>query len=173
MRNKLMRRGNRDTLGLRELIEKLPSNIIGIEIGCYAGESTSMFLESGKFQKLYCIDFWKDGFFEDRGTGEDLFDKIAMQYPDIIIKLKMDCNDILSYFKDMNDINFIYIDGNHTYEQVTIDIINALTLLQNKGIIAGHDYTYKYPGVIKAVNEQLILPDNVFIDTSWLKFLDM
>jgi len=37
-------------------------------------------------------------------------------------------------------LDFIYIDGQHTYEAVTHDIIHAEKLVKPGGIIAGHDY---------------------------------
>ena len=48
-------------------------------------------------------------------------------------------------------------------------------ILNGKGIIAGHDYinTERNPfiGVINAVDEMLGKPDQVFKDSSWIKFL--
>lgn len=37
-------------------------------------------------------------------------------------------------------LDFIYIDGQHTYEAVTHDIRHATLLVKPGGIIAGHDY---------------------------------
>jgi len=37
-------------------------------------------------------------------------------------------------------LDFIYIDGQHTYEAVTHDIQHAEKLMKSGGIIAGHDY---------------------------------
>ena len=49
-----------NTKGLKELISSLPSNLVMAEIGCYAGLSTKMFMESGKVKTLYAIDIWED-----------------------------------------------------------------------------------------------------------------
>ena len=42
--------------GLLKLINELPDKISMIEIGSWQGESTEMFLKSGKVIKLYSID---------------------------------------------------------------------------------------------------------------------
>jgi len=156
--------------GLRDLIKLLPSGLVGIEVGSYAGESSSIFAESGKFKVLYCVDFWKEGYYEGRGTGEEQFDKLDNP---IIVKVKINNDDILDYFE--TKIDFIYIDADHTYESVKKDINNAFWILDGKGIIAGHDYinteANPFIGVINAVDEMLGKPDQVFKDSSWIKFL--
>lgn len=49
-------------------------------------------------------------------------------------------------------IDFIFIDGSHTYDYVVSDSLNAINLLRNgKGIILWHDYI-TWPTVQKAIN---------------------
>ena len=153
--------------GLLELIKLLPNDITGIEIGCYAGESTSLFLNSGKFKKLYCVDFWQPGHYENRATGEQQFDNMINHYPNAE-KCKMDCNDIVDRF---NSIDFIYIDGSHEYAQIVKDIKNSLVLLDGKGIIAGHDWHPETPDVERAVTDIIGVVDYRFADSSWVKVL--
>jgi predicted O-methyltransferase YrrM len=169
MKMVLMRQDVPGIEGLKELISHLPDNILGIEVGCYAGESTEIFAASGKFRDLICIDFWKEGFYDDRGTAEAeaAFDLVAARYPLIISKHKADSAVLEKY---MIRPDFIYIDADHSYEQVKNDIENALALLNGKGVIAGHDYVPEFPGVIQAVDE-LVKPTHFFKDSSWLKVL--
>jgi len=156
--------------GLNDLIKLLPDNIVGIELGSYAGESAEIFCQSGKFKELHCFDIWNGDYHV--GTGEAEFDFIKKKYPEIV-KYKEYSNKIVEIFKNKH-IDFIYIDAMHTYEAVKEDIKNSLIVLNNKGIIAGHDYidTPRNPfgGVIKAVNENF-KPDYLFQDTSWIKIL--
>lgn len=170
MREMLMRQDTNGINGLKELIKHLPDSIVGIEVGCYAGESTEIFASSGKFKKLYCVDFWKEGFYSDRGTkgAEEIFDTICNKYP-CIEKIKANSNDLCKIFQGKK-IDFIYIDGDHSYGQVKKDIQNSLTILNGGGIISGHDYVPEFPGVINAVDE-LIKPNKFFVDSSWLKIL--
>jgi predicted O-methyltransferase YrrM len=164
----LMRQDKNGIDGLKKLISHLPDNITGIEIGCYAGESTEIFASSGKFKKLYCVDFWKDGFYSDRGTtgAEFIFDKIAEEYP-CIEKIKANSNEIKELFKGKK-IDFIYIDGDHEYNQVVRDIKNSLEILSGSGIIAGHDFVPEFPGVQKAIKE-IIKTFTLFADSSWMR----
>ena len=51
-------------------------------------------------------------------------------------------------------IDYLHIDGDHSYEGLSADIINWLPKIKSNGIIAGHDYTTEYKtNVIKAVDE--------------------
>lgn len=52
-------------------------------------------------------------------------------------------------------LDMIFIDGNHGYEYCKRDIINYAPKLKEKGIMCGHDYHPRFPGVIKAVREML------------------
>lgn len=170
MNHILMRQDENGIKGLKELISHLPDDIVGIEIGSYAGESSEIFAESGKFKKLYCLDFWQDGFYADRGTAgaEKLFDQVVIKYP-CIEKVKANSNDIATIFNGVK-IDFIYIDGDHEYSQVSRDIKNSQLILKGHGFIAGHDYVKEFPGVQMAVRENIKTFD-VFVDSSWLKRL--
>ena len=52
-----------------------------------------------------------------------------------------------------SSLDFVYIDGNHQYSSVIEDLNIWYPKVKYRGIIAGDDYKYKFPGVIRAVNE--------------------
>lgn len=167
----LKMRGNSNTKGLLDLIDYIPNNLIMAEVGCYAGESTKMFLESGKVNLLYAIDIWEDEM--------DNFKKIQSNHNFSIVektfdesikgfnvkKIKMCFSKSL---ESLPTLDFVYIDANHDYEFVKDDITNALKKIKKGGLIAGHDYNEETPGVINAVNEIFGEPDIIFSDSSWL-----
>jgi predicted O-methyltransferase YrrM len=56
------------------------------------------------------------------------------------------------YAPYQGNIDFVFVDGSHTYDYVLSDSRNAITLLRNgKGIILWHDYPTT-PTVVKAIN---------------------
>ena len=60
------------------------------------------------------------------------------------------------YSPFLNSIDFIFVDGAHSYEYVVSDSQNALKLLRGKGIIVWHDYDTIYRGgrgLTRALNE--------------------
>jgi len=140
-----------------------------IEIGSFSGDSTEIFAQ--RFKKIYAIDPWKNGI-------GDITDKVDMfeVYQQFIKKIKPYNN--IEVIKDFSynaygrfedkSIDLVYIDGLHTYDSVAKDIKLFLSKIKDKGFICGHDYRNKFPGVIRAVFEQLTKPDKVFKDSSWV-----
>lgn len=87
-----------------------------------------------------------------RYSGTDYEKKITQLYGD---SAKFDLSPFL------NAIDFIFIDGSHSYEYVMGDSKQALKLLRNgQGVILWHDYG-KWKGVTRALNE-LYLEVNEF-----------
>ena len=164
-------RNSSNTQGLLDLIKALPDNIIMAEIGCYAGESTSMFMQSGKVRKMYAIDIWEDelNVYENIEKNHS-FRLVETKFDDAtrgmnIVKLKMDAESALP---ELPELDVIYIDANHEYDYIKKDIETSLKRLSPGSIICGHDYNLDSPGVIRAVNEFFGKPDRIFSDSSWL-----
>lgn len=171
----VLRTGNYKT-GLVNLTKSLSGDTMTmIEIGSYTGESTKIFIDSGKFNKIYCVDSWTD----DVNTWylsncsfeiiEQYFDNnIMSNYSDIVTKFKNYSYLVSDQFEN-ESIDFIYIDGSHDYQIVKQDITMYLPKVKNGGYIAGHDYINSFPDVIKAVNE-IFGKDNIkkFEDSSWI-----
>jgi hypothetical protein len=158
---------------LLEISQLLPNsqNLKMLEIGSYMGESTAMFASTGIFNEIHCIDP-HDGYEE----ANDIFDK---EWVDV--KAEFDINtrhfnniimhqdysyNIVDEFED-NYFDLIYIDAAHTYESVKKDI--ELYLPKCKRLMAGHDYSIQWPGVMLAVNELLGNPHFNCADSSWIK----
>lgn len=167
---------------LTDLIKTLPDKINMVEIGCYAGESMELFQQSGKIKKYYAVDIWDvpeklksivenpikpenhKFVYENIGIAEKQFDEKAAKYNNIV-KLKMDIKKAKPLIK--HKIDFIYIDGDHSYEGVKFDIEYAKKIIKKNGIIAGHDFNFK--GIEQAVREAFPNYEiQTFRDTSWL-----
>lgn len=159
----IMRKNKEMVDGLKKLINMLPKNIEMIELGTWSGEGLSHFMSSGKIKKCHCVDMWVDHY------AEQCVDTYVGHYGNVI-KHKGKTADMHGGFCD-NSVDFVYIDADHSYEGVLEDITNYLPKIKKGGIIGGHDYAGWYPGVIQAVDELLGKPDEIFEDTSWIKYL--
>jgi hypothetical protein len=163
--------------GLRELISyikkfKNTKEMRMIEIGSYAGESTKIFAE--EFKEVVSIDPFINDYDENDITCQymdltkvyDTFMQSISGYENIkhIRKTSDD-----AYFDLKNEkFDFIYIDGMHTYDQVSKDIDNYKNLINYDGFLGGHDYHPVWQGVVDAINENVGTPDATFSDTSWI-----
>ena len=59
----------------------------------------------------------------------------------------------LCNFIDDKTLDFVYVDGEHTYDAVSNDIEVWWPKIKENGILAGHDYNDTNPGTIRAVDE--------------------
>lgn len=171
-----MRGSSNDILGLLKLVNfnfKSRTDLVMLEIGSYAGQSTECFYLSNKFKQIYCIDPWSN--YNDPGDfasytnhlAESEFDKRIANMENIY-KLKAFSYEIHELFQN-EFFDLIYIDGCHTYEAVKQDIKLYLPKLKADGVLAGHDFNL--PGVNQAVIELCSYNGGIattnFEDSSW------
>lgn len=172
---------NLEMIGIIDLIRWLNDyfvygNRCMLEIGSYMGESTSLFASTHLFNEIHVLD-------PHEGVEEfnDLFDwtwedvkkewKINTRHWQDIIHLHNEYSyNMVDSFPNQS-FDFIYVDGNHSYEGVKQDLIDYLPKVANGGVLAGHDYHPVWPGVVDAVHEILGEPDATFADGSWVKII--
>src|SRR3989344_1076215 len=113
--------------------------IIGAEIGVQYGMNALYMLKELNLKRLYLIDPYER--YLDYADGEKRF----QEYKNIKgIAIKR-----LNRYK--NKTKFVYLDANHSYEFVKYEIENYWTLINQGGILGGHDF--EYYEVAKAVIE--------------------
>jgi len=55
---------------------------------------------------------------------------------------------------DLTEVDYVFIDGGHSYETVKSDLNNCKIVIENKGIVLCDDYNLSYaPGVKEAIDE--------------------
>lgn len=175
-------------------IQKIAYNLkpkVAVEIGSCAGGSARLLVPH--VEKLFCVDHWEDytdeaGFDKpitihyNKGawdkTPEERFAKFCQNLKpflfDKIYPLKGPSALWASVWTI--PIDFLFIDGCHSYEAVKADIEAWTPHVREGGMILGHDYrtepaghegfVWEFPGVAKAVHEHfsdvLIVPNTTF-----------
>ncbi|MCP5052677.1 MAG: class I SAM-dependent methyltransferase [bacterium] len=155
------------------LLEMLPKDSIGAEIGVHMGDFTRQILEKVSPKELHLIDPWKHeasstyknawyGGQAENGQKEmdERYSKVCDRFDGEISKgiVKVDrgfSTDILNQLPD-DYLDWVYIDGNHLYEYVKKDLELAFQKTKPGGYITGDDYTdggWWEGGVKKAVDE--------------------
>lgn len=90
--------------------------------------------------------------------NEASFDRVQSKWPHRIKKFKMFSHEAAELVKD-GTLDCVFIDGDHSYEGVRLDIDCWLPKVRPGGIISGHDfdntvkYGDKFKGVDRAVEE--------------------
>lgn len=153
-------------LKIREqILELLPENWIGCELGVFKGDFSKILASSPKMKELYLVDLFSAGIIIGSGDkngnnsqnidGQELFDLNKKQFSDRqnIHVIRGSSLDFLDS-QPNNSLDFIYIDSGHTYELTKSELRKSLEKISSRGIIAGHDYdANRYVGIYNAVNE--------------------
>ena len=121
-----------------------------VEVGCYAGQSAAHLgtLLSAKGGRLELVDLFNAPF------GVDVVrDTLAPLGPTLGRLIQGDSADMAAHFAD-GSLDYVFIDADHSYAAVSRDIDAWRPKVKPGGILAGHDFTPVFPGVIQAVTER-------------------
>lgn len=119
------------------------------EVGCFTGESTSVFGNQAKKRNEihYAIDWFKGtptSSLTHHLYGYDIFlifilNLRKLGLTDAVNTLHMTSEEAANILKD-NLFNIIFIDGDHRYKGIKRDIELFYPKLKKGGILCGHDY---------------------------------
>ena len=171
---------NKDAPNIMHII---PSGSRGAEIGVWMGNTSQQFLERG-VEHLYLVDSYSVEPYKNNSeatydeylakyskvTGEfteagftRYYDNV---YKSVVERFKGDSRVTVcrmtsdQWFDNQDDdiLDWIYVDGDHSYEGCLRDLNNALSKVKKGGMILGDDFghvgaRWQKPGVTKAVNE--------------------
>lgn len=151
-----------DAAALAHLLENNCPKIV-LELGCWLGNgSTQVFLRHTPH--LICVDHFQGNPNVVRhqaiATDYDVlgtFLRNTAQYRNQVSILQMDSNSASAMIADRS-LDFVFIDGDHSYHQTLSDIKNYLPKVKGGGVIAGHDCEGKlsqFSAEILAGSEQL------------------
>lgn len=146
----------------KKIFDSLPYGAVCVEVGCYFGHSVAYLAtlakESGKNIIVYAVDTF-EGSAEHKKqlTKSSFYDDFmanmkACGIDEYVMALRMQSVEAAKLFDDKT-IDFCFIDAAHDYENVKADCLAWEKKVKTGGILAGHDYSPSWPGVIKAVDE--------------------
>ncbi len=122
----------------------------GAEIGVDNGFYSEVLCQQNPNLKLHCIDPWKVYSKYEDIREERIFTK-RFEHTKKLLE-PYNCNIIrkssTGALKDFapRSLDFVYIDGNHTFDYVTEDLRGWSKIVKVGGIIAGHDYKGRRKG---------------------------
>ncbi len=141
-----------------DLLNLLPKNSIGAEMGVDEGEFSKAVLRVVRPKKLYLIDSWdSERFGESKHTSvqDEFRSEINLGRIEI---LRGYSHQTLGQFPD-HYFDWVYIDTDHTYRNTKLELEVSLRKVKKDGVIAGHDYVegnatsgVRY-GVLQAVDD--------------------
>lgn len=169
---------------LIQWIRRLDRRIVGAEVGVARGNTSEALLAEFPELSLWMVDPWSP--FE----GESQFDKSSQAEFDSAMEAAMLWTEFARHrryvvrqaspgaaerFSD-SSLDFVFIDGNHLYENVVADIAAWWPKVKRGGLLIGHDYAVygdadgKW-GVKRAVDEFVSAIDRELtrgLDGTWM-----
>ena len=142
------------------IYSKKPSDeMICVEIGSYEGRGSMLicdFLCENINSKLYCIDPFDDEYVKGKEStafwNNDCVGQLARfrnntkQYSKII-EYKGTSDEMINKLEN-NSVDFVFIDGDHSPDQVYKDAVNMFEKMKKNGVILFDDYLWTTNGII-------------------------
>jgi hypothetical protein len=144
---------------------RMRENLVGAEIGVAGGEHALSLLETLSIKRLYLIDPYDiyETYTEGKlhygadGIGLNKFkssaEKLLSRFADRIVWVREMSSDAANLITE--ELDFVYVDGNHAEDFVRQDINNFFPKLSSRGVIGGHDFyngfQREHDGVVRAV----------------------
>lgn len=150
---------------LKSLASQIPLGGTIVEIGSYRGKSTcylgtGLLISGNTSAHVQAIDLWTKGnTTSTKYHTEETWFMFNKQVEDMGLK------DIITPYmnssvdaaiRHKHKIDMLFIDGNHKYPYVLADWNAWRKFLKSGSIVAFHDYTPKYRGPVKVVNNKVI-----------------
>jgi hypothetical protein len=155
------------------LLSVLPKHSIGAEIGVWQGDFSARILESIQPKLLYLIDPWQiaggDKSSAWYGDGQQTQHGMDGVYNNVLKRFSkpIEAGQVaivraasatgLTSVAD-GALDWVYVDGDHTFDGVMTDLKLALQKVRKGGVVAGDDYGIKgwwNHGVTRAVHQTL------------------
>jgi len=133
----------------------------GVEIGVAFGGHAEEILKSTKVNRLYGVDPYKHikGYDDPMNLPQKEFNAL---YKFVIRRLSA-FGSRYTHIRETSEkavgrvvgnLDFVYIDADHSYQGVWDDLITWYPKINDGGIIGGHDYGHpNFPGVKQAIDE--------------------
>ena len=137
-----------DLESIYELVSYLPQDCNILEIGCFQGSTSCTMKEACKSSNVYCVDVGRNEVHDSYMQGDD--SKIMNK--DITSNLeewRSNTNHLTNtYMYQLNSMavefntkfDFIFLDDDHTYNNVRAELIKYSNYLNSVSYIEGHDY---------------------------------
>lgn len=146
-----------------ELIGILPKRSVGCEIGVMDGNFSQVLLDAVNPIKLVLIDAWeyrqdlKDSYNTNQEDHNNravkVYKRFSKHIQDNTINIfRIKSQDSFDIFPDQY-FDWIYVDGEHTYDGLKSDLFNFSTKIKPGGYFIIDDYNSHHSGVKTATDE--------------------
>lgn len=134
-----------------DVVKLFQNYAIGIELGVAEGKFSETLLKTKRFAHLYSIDMWAGDRYHDTAQYKRALQRL-LPFREQNTTIRMTFDEALDLFPNAF-FDFIYVDGYaHTGEEEGATFRNWWPKLKSGGVMAGDDYSPKWPLVVQAVD---------------------
>ena len=142
----------RPGISARAMIKAVKDNnngrsLVGVEIGVAEGYNAYNILRMLNIERLYLVDSYKGDFIKAFGMSQ----KLLKPFKGKTVFINQDSKDAANIIPPILD--FVYIDGDHSYDGVKSDFYSYYDKVCSGGFIGGHDFNMYGYEVVRFVNE--------------------
>jgi len=163
----------------QRMVNEAKDGAVFAEIGTFKGKSAVFMAEaikrSGKDIKWYVIDTFEGTEGEHDNDKDVISHSLYETYlnniepvKEFITETYVGDSKILHNRFPRESIDFLFIDGDHSYKGIKADLDNWFHKVKRGGLIGGHDFTEPTCGVRIAVEQYFLFTGIVVDRTSWL-----
>ena len=142
--------------------------LVGAEVGVFKGRHARSLVDHLNLKQLYLIDPFIP--YNEVANAAHM-EAVERHAHDLVRDNRVKWIKEKSLAVKLENLDFCYIDGDHSYESVKADIPHWYANVRSGGVLGGHDFHDKNPGVIRAVTEFVEanhLPLNVSKPDWWI-----
>jgi hypothetical protein len=128
----------------------------GAEIGVADGRYSQILCESINGLELIGVDVWAkyEGNWRSDEYQDRAYQEARAKLKDYHVRLIRDTSLNASLDVPDHTLDFVFIDGSHTFDNVMLDILLWTPKVRKGGILSGHDYGFFHDsGIVEAVNK--------------------
>lgn len=120
--------------------------LVGVEIGVYEGRNARDILDELPIEHLYLVDPYRAYRDEQVSHDQPMMDAAMCRMIEAVAPYKGQTTLLLCSSEEARRLlahvqfDFVYIDGDHRYDQAFQDMKGWWPLVRSGGIMAGHDY---------------------------------
>lgn len=132
-----------------------------VEVGCWLGRSTSYIarLCHARGATLTCVDTWAgssdrfDAAYREQLAGRDIEAEFRAHLTALGVTPQIRREPSLTTAQSFlpGSVDLVFLDASHDYAAVAADLAAWRPTLRPKGVLAGHDFGERHPGVVAAV----------------------
>ena len=143
-----------------EWLDTLPKNLVWAELGVFLGEYSEEIFSRTNPKKMYLVDIFPEYMISGDKDGNNMKEVdlrevpnvLRSKFPENVVIIKNTSDNFLNSLEH-ESLDIVYIDADHSYQGVKNDLALSYNKVKKGGLICGHDYSSRFEGVVRAVNE--------------------